>query len=176
MNNFSDNSPDGLVEGVGQELQPCGPPPSGASPIQPKGGEWAFRFNYGDPARVFVHVDAVFSSPFPMTAQLCSEMNETEVENLKTWLCRILDVMNGKPVVERFSPVEGRAGEKVTIIGKNFLHAREISFGPSHPVKTFEIRSDTHIVAFVPPDAETGPISIRNPRGVGTSSEIFTVR
>jgi hypothetical protein len=103
-------------------------------------------------------------------------MNETEVENLKVWLCRVLDVMNGKPVVERFAPLEGIPGERVTIIGKNFLHADEVIFGTSRPVKRFEIRSDTHIVATVPEDAETGPISVRNPRGVGTSAEIFTVR
>lgn len=174
MNKFSDNSPDGLVEGIGQELEPCGP--ETGSPLKPKTGQWAFRFNYAEPAKLSVVVDVVFTSPFPVAAQLCSEMNESEVENLKIWLCRVLDVMNGRPAVDRFTPTEGRPREKVTIIGRNFLHAREVAFGASDPVRQFEIKSDTHLLVEVPTDAQTGPISVRNPRGVGTSSEVFTVR
>jgi hypothetical protein len=96
VNKFSDNSPDGLIEGVGQELEPCGSSAEGTSPIKPKSGQWSFRFNYEEPRRLHVLVQVSFSSPFAITAELCSEMDEPQVENLRDWLTRILDAMNGK--------------------------------------------------------------------------------
>lgn len=91
MNKFSDASPDGLVEGVGQELEPC--TQQSSSPIQPKNGQWVFRFNHSDAKWLHVNVEVVFGSPFPVICQLCSKMDEYQVESLRDWLSRILDVM-----------------------------------------------------------------------------------
>jgi hypothetical protein len=87
---------DPLIEGVGQEMKPCGPPPPGSTPIQAKGGQWSFRFNYEERNKLRMLVEVAFVSPFPIPTEFCSEMNESEVETLKDWLCRVLDVMNGK--------------------------------------------------------------------------------
>ncbi len=42
-----DDSPDGLTEGVGQQLAPCAA--QGNSPLKVLDGQWTFRFNYADP-------------------------------------------------------------------------------------------------------------------------------
>lgn len=97
MNEFSDNSPDGLAEGVGQELKPCGPTASDSSPLQPQNGQWSFRFNHWEPHRISVNVEVLFGPPFSFTSQLCSEMNRTQVESLRDWLARVIDVMDSKP-------------------------------------------------------------------------------
>jgi len=87
----------------------------------------------------------------------------------------VLDVMNRRPVVEYFTPPFGVVGESVTIIGKNFSEAITVNFGRDLTTAVFEKIGDTQIVATVPPEAQTGPISVRNPRGVGRSNEIFIV-
>lgn len=68
-------------------------------------------------------VEVVFVNPFPISADLCSEMDESQVENLRDWMSRILDVMNGRPAVDHFKPTSGRSGERVTLFGKNFSDA-----------------------------------------------------
>lgn len=176
MGEFKPMSPDGLVEGVGQELEPCGRPADNTSPIVPKTGQWSFRFNYEKSTKLLMLVDVTFTNPFPMAAELCSEMDESQVENLRDWLSRILDVMNGRPAVDYFTPTSGRVGEKVTIIGKNFSDPVVITFGASRTPATFEFISDIQVVAVVPHDAETGHITVRNSRGAGSSAEIFTVQ
>jgi hypothetical protein len=93
MKNFSDM--DGLVEGIGQELKPVGPQTN--APMQPQDGQWTIRFNYADVSKVFVFVTVTFGAPFALTAELSSEMNESQVENLKSWLTRVLTAMNKKP-------------------------------------------------------------------------------
>ncbi len=50
MNVTSDDSTDGLTEGVGQELVPAGA--QGNSPLKVQDGQWTFRFNYVDPTKV----------------------------------------------------------------------------------------------------------------------------
>jgi hypothetical protein len=41
-------------------------------------------------------VDVVISAPIPLSAELCSELHEPEVEELRDWLGRIVDAMNGR--------------------------------------------------------------------------------
>ena len=91
MNATSDLSPDGLVEGVGQELTPAGG--QGNSPLKPQDGQWTFRFNYADPTKVSVFVTVNFSPPFSLTADLSSEMNSSQVESLAAWLGRVQKAM-----------------------------------------------------------------------------------
>ena len=87
----SDISPDGLVEGVGQELTPASA--QGSSPLKPQDGQWTFRFNYGDPSKVTVFVTVNFGPPFSLTADLNSEMNQQQVESLSEWLARVQAAM-----------------------------------------------------------------------------------
>jgi hypothetical protein len=91
METTSDNSPDGLTEGVGQELEPA--VPQGNSPLKVQDGQWAFRFNYADPTKVDVFVRANFGPPFSLTAELTSKMNQSQVESLRDWLARVHNAM-----------------------------------------------------------------------------------
>ena len=94
MNNGSDNSAGGLVEGVGQELNPSSPATN--APMQPQDGQWTFRFDYRDTSKVSVFVTVTFGPPFSLTTDLSSEMNKTQVGSLKDWLTRIYNAMNGQ--------------------------------------------------------------------------------
>lgn len=85
----------GLIEAVGQELKPCGQQ-SGMTPVKLGNGQWNLRFNFEHPGLVKMRVDVVLSSPLAMTAELCSELHEKEVEELRDWLSRVIDQMNGK--------------------------------------------------------------------------------
>ena len=87
----SDLSPDGLVEGVGQELAPASG--QGSSPLKPQDGQWTFRFNYADPTKVSVFVTINFGPPFSLTADLSSEMNQSQAESLNAWLARVIQAM-----------------------------------------------------------------------------------
>ncbi|HBB94177.1 MAG TPA: hypothetical protein DC054_02190 [Blastocatellia bacterium] len=91
----SDISPDGLVEGVGQELTPAGG--AGSSPLKPQDGQWTFRFNYADPSKIAVFVTINFGPPFSLSADMSSEMNLSQVESLNQWLARVLAAMKKKP-------------------------------------------------------------------------------
>jgi len=86
-----DDSPDGLVEGVGQELVPSAA--QGNSPLKPQDGQWSFRFNYADPSKVSVFVTVNFGPPFSLTADLSSEMNQSQIESLSGWLARVQAAM-----------------------------------------------------------------------------------
>lgn len=96
MRDFKPMSPDGLIESVGQELELCNPQGQGPVSIKPNSGQWTLRFNYEKPTKLGMLVDITFVTPFPVAAELCSEMDESQVENLRDWLSRILDAMNGK--------------------------------------------------------------------------------
>jgi hypothetical protein len=85
----------GLIEAVGQELKPCGQQ-SGNNPVKLGNGQWSLRFNFEHPGHLKMLVDVVISAPIPMTAELCSELHEPEVEELRDWLGRIVDAMNGR--------------------------------------------------------------------------------
>jgi len=94
MSQFSDILLDGFVEEVGQELKPfASAGTSPLSPMRPQDGHWAFRFNEADLTRISVFVKVNFGAPFSLTADLFSEMNEAQVENLTNWLTRVLETM-----------------------------------------------------------------------------------
>jgi len=90
MNTTSDNSLDGLTEGVGQTL---GPASGQNSPLKVQDGQWTFRFNYADPTKVLVVVSISFGPPFSLSADLSSEMNQAQVESLNQWLARVQAAM-----------------------------------------------------------------------------------
>jgi hypothetical protein len=83
-------------------------------------------------------------------------------------------VVTSAPTITTFTPSEGPVGTLVTLTGTNFSGAFEVAFnGVSDP--GFSLISDTQIQASVPPGATTGPISVTNADGTGTSADDFTV-
>ncbi len=78
-----------------------------------------------------------------------------------------------KPLVSSFTPSSGVAGTQVTVSGSNFIGATEVSFNGVSA--SFTLHSDTQLVATVPAGATTGPISVTNSAGTGTSSADFVI-
>ena len=77
------------------------------------------------------------------------------------------------PKITSFTPTSGPVGQKVTITGKKFTGATNVSFNGV----TAKIVSNTAttIVAKVPAGATTGKISVTTPQGTGFSATSFTV-
>ena len=78
------------------------------------------------------------------------------------------------PTITSFSPTAGPVGTSVTINGSAFTGTAAVAFGTT-AAATFSVDSDTRITATVPSGALTGPITVTNPTGPGTSTGIFTV-
>jgi hypothetical protein len=78
------------------------------------------------------------------------------------------------PTITSFTPTSGPVSTSVTLTGTGFSGATLVSFNGSGTT-VFTIISDTQIVILVPPAATTGPISVTNIAGTGTSSDNFTI-
>lgn len=78
------------------------------------------------------------------------------------------------PTITSFSPASGPVGTTVTIEGTNFTGVTSVAFG-GVSAASFTVGSSTRITAVVPPGATTGPISVTNANGTGTSATDFTV-
>lgn len=77
------------------------------------------------------------------------------------------------PSVTSFSPGNGGVGTSVTITGTKFHDATSVKFNGVSA--SFSVVSDTSITATVPSGATTGPISVGNQNGTGTSASNFVV-
>ncbi|MFN5544878.1 MAG: IPT/TIG domain-containing protein [Bacteroidota bacterium] len=76
--------------------------------------------------------------------------------------------------ISAFVPSAREIGGAVSIRGSLFTGATAVSFnGTAQP--TFTVVNDTTITTTVPTGATTGPVSVTNPFGTGTSSGNFTV-
>ena len=80
----------------------------------------------------------------------------------------------GGASITGISPSSGYPGMNVTITGSTFTGATAVEFNGT-PARCWTVDSDTQITAVVPFDATTGPISVRDPIGIVTSVEDFTV-
>ncbi|MCI0635842.1 MAG: hypothetical protein L0206_18285, partial [Actinobacteria bacterium] len=78
------------------------------------------------------------------------------------------------PVVSSFAPTFGPVGTAVVITGSGFTDASDVTFNGTLAVSPLVV-SDTEIQATVPSGATTGPISVTNPVGTGTSAASFLV-
>ena len=78
------------------------------------------------------------------------------------------------PQVLTFSPPSGPVGTIVTIGGNSLTQAQGVGFGDYVPAP-FTVNSDTSITATVPTGAQTGPVGVKTPGGIGISSGTFTV-
>jgi hypothetical protein len=89
-------------------------------------------------------------------------------------------VESGAPVVSSFDKPSGTAGTVVTITGKNFdskdhsLKVTEVDFGAGADNNPTVV-SPTKVTATVPANATSGPITVYNASGSGTSSKSFLV-
>ena len=78
------------------------------------------------------------------------------------------------PTVTGFDPQWGPSGTRVTLTGTHFLGATAVQFNGVSSLQ-FRVQSASTILAFVPPDATSGPVSVVTPGGTAVSAESFTV-
>ena len=82
------------------------------------------------------------------------------------------------PKIEKISPDEGKAGDKVTITGTNFGAVeclRSVSFGPGHAAK-FRMESPTKISTTVPSGGRKGLAILIVTTASGEDSKPFLVK
>lgn len=78
------------------------------------------------------------------------------------------------PQIESFTPESGRVGKQVTITGLSLTQTTGVAFG-GVAATAYRVASDTKVIATVPADAQTGPISVSTQGGSTTSTTSFTV-
>lgn len=77
------------------------------------------------------------------------------------------------PVITGFTPTSGPPGTSVTITGSDLAEAAEVSFGMAPAI--FNVSSESRVVATVPLDATTGPITVVSPSGLAVTFAHFQV-
>ncbi len=82
--------------------------------------------------------------------------------------------LSGGPIISSFSPGSGAAGTAVTITGSNFTGSTAVRFNGTN-ASSFTVNSSTQITATVASGTTTGPITVTNGTGTGTSSTDFVV-
>ena len=81
------------------------------------------------------------------------------------------------PMLDKLTPDEGKAGDKVTITGTNFGAAaclRSVSFGPGHPAQ-FQQTNDS-ITTTVPSGGKKGLVLLTVTTASGENSKPFLVK
>lgn len=82
------------------------------------------------------------------------------------------------PKIESVVPDTGKAGDKITISGRNFAPAeclRSISFGPGY-LATFKLDNPTQITATVPSGRRSGLAMLTVTTASGEDSKVFAVK
>lgn len=82
------------------------------------------------------------------------------------------------PKIEKVSPDEGKAGDRVSITGANFgseACLRGVSFGPGHTA-TFKMESATKITATIPSGSRKGLAILTVTTASGEDSKPFLVK
>jgi hypothetical protein len=77
------------------------------------------------------------------------------------------------PTITALNPISGSVASVVVVTGNNFSDAIEVVFNGT--AANFTVASDSEIHATVPSGATTGPISVTNMTGTGTSADDFIV-
>ncbi len=78
------------------------------------------------------------------------------------------------PTVTGFNPSSAPVGARVTVSGTNFIDVTGVAFNGT-PALVNSLTSDTQLTATVPAGATSGPISVTNPGGTGSSTSSFGV-
>ena len=84
-----------------------------------------------------------------------------------------LGLAKPKPTLASFTPLSGKVGQKVTLLGTHLIGATKVSFNGTSA--TFSIKSTGAIVATVPTGATTGHIGVTTAGGTATTTANFTV-
>ncbi len=77
------------------------------------------------------------------------------------------------PTITDFTPVSGQAGSPITVFGTGFADVIAVQFNGI--ASAFAVQSSTEILALVPAQASSGPITVVTLAGTGSSTRSFTV-
>ena len=86
-------------------------------------------------------------------------------------------ILDGKPVIESFSPASGPPGTTIQIHGQNLKYATSVLFN-GQKAERWGVGIDPviiHLLATVPATATTGPVTVTGPFGSAISEASFTV-
>ena len=83
-------------------------------------------------------------------------------------------VIDETPIVSDFDPPSGSALTRLTIFGDDFIGVSEVAFN-GVPGTNLMIVSKNELRVIAPKGITTGPITVTNPAGTGTSAEDFLV-
>jgi hypothetical protein len=147
--------------GVGASVTITGTAFTGASSVAFNGTSAAFTFNSDSQITATV--------PSGATSGLISV---TTPGGTASSASAFTVVANLPPTITGFSPSSGAVGASVTISGTNLKGATLVTF--NGVISSFKF-SGAKIIATVPPNATTGPISVTTPGGIAVSNTNFTV-
>jgi uncharacterized protein YmfQ (DUF2313 family) len=104
---------------------------------------------------------------------LLTQANCSPLWSSNTLMYKTSPSVVSRPTVSSFSPATGHAGQTVTITGTNFQAIGSVRFNTVSA--NYIVRSETQIDAVVPANATTGPVSVTNTAGTGSSAGNFTI-
>ncbi|RYY47475.1 MAG: hypothetical protein EOO06_12455 [Chitinophagaceae bacterium] len=84
-------------------------------------------------------------------------------------------VYDNSAQINSFSPTQAKAGDTVTIYGKNFLNCSSVKFG-NIEAASFETMSMYIIKAVVAPNSASGNITVQTPFGIASGSGFYFIR
>jgi hypothetical protein len=105
----------------------------------------------------------------------CSGAPEGEGDREPEVVGQVSEAVTGPPTVTAFSPATGYHGATVTIFGTQFEPGVSVSFNGTAATSVTYV-TGAKVRAVVPVGATTGPISVTNTLGTGTSTTSFGVR
>lgn len=79
----------------------------------------------------------------------------------------------GTPVITGFIPAQGLPGDSITINGANLETATSVLF--NGVPAAFSVSFSQSVMATVPTNATTGPITVNTPKGTAVSATAFTI-
>lgn len=147
--------------GVGVTVTISGTGFTGVSAVTFNGTSASFTFNSDSQITTSVPTGAT-SGPVAVTT---GGGTATSASNFSV-------VSNPSPTISGFTPASGGAGTAVTISGSNLKGATQVAFNGASAIFKF---SGMKIIATVPANASTGPISVTAPGGVAVSGNSFTL-
>ncbi|MES2388879.1 MAG: IPT/TIG domain-containing protein [Bacteroidota bacterium] len=81
--------------------------------------------------------------------------------------------VNGAPTITNFTPVSGAEGTVVTVNGSGYIAVSQVTIGGVNA--SFTVSNTGTLVFTIPAGAVDGPITVTNPAGTATSTNVFTV-
>ncbi len=134
-------------------------------------GTTSVRFNGAD-AQFNVMGDGFLTAMVPTSA---TTGYISVVNTVGTGSSTTVFTIYADPLITSLDPTHGPPGTMVTITGSGLSGAQSVSFAGDAPAASFQVLSDTEILAEVPTGAASGQVRVATPGGTTWSMQSFTV-